>query len=65
MFPAVHTGSEPLQTGVVLWLTQRFDDAVDGVNNAVSRHQVGVHHRNLVDIDGVVPLVQRENRING
>lgn len=43
-------------------LTQRSDDAVDGVDNSVCRHQVSVGHGDFVDVNRVVTLRDKERR---
>lgn len=40
-------------------LTQRLDDGVDSVDDAVGGHQVGLSHRHFIDIHSVVPLKDR------
>lgn len=41
-------------------LTQRPDEAPDGVHHAVGGHQVSIGDGDLVDVDGVVPLKDRQ-----
>lgn len=41
-------------------LTQGLDDAVDGVNDPIGRHQVRLDHGDLVGVDGVVPLKHKD-----